>query len=676
MSITADQNADGRPGGHPPTAVQCALAVVTAGLAVAAAMLALIGTAQAGNVDTSLEEEPYLQDSASVISDVHGVPSWPGQAAREACAPVSSGSYSGSLRLEGEAATDGLALTASIDGRAWGTAIISDGRYAMDIPGDAPARSPCFPGSGTIVFSLDGYSCMPAEEDEMGRVACSYQSFTPGDHHVDLVCLAATTSAPEPSPEQVTTAAAVRIDEANGLLEAIARYGQLWQAHSESTAAGAPAPPTDEASGFVDAIARYGQLWQAQPESTAVSTPLPRIDGANGLLDAIVMYRQFWQAQSESSAAMAAFVSGLISYQAGDAQGARTAWEGMLGAFPSPEERAQAHLWLAKAELALTGDSEAASAHLRQAQEAAPRSFYALRAEAWLVGQGAAPFAEREGAIRPPADPDWDAVEEWITSLAGPEAMVAGLSPFDLEAWQRGQQFHWLGMEREATSEFLSLIDQSSAHPWSLYRLARTFDNLDMTHLAARAASRLLAKANVPLEQVPRALVELVYPFAYPSLIETVAAENELSPLLLLALIRQESFFDPLAGSYAGALGLTQVMPSTGQGIAADLNVEGFSASDLLQPEVNIRFGAHYLRSQLDTFNGNIYFALAAYNAGPDSVRRWRQGLPTSDMGLFVELIDFAETRSYVKLVLENYAVYRFLYGGADHPTLVRIPRS
>jgi soluble lytic murein transglycosylase-like protein len=649
MSITADQKAGGRPGGQPPTAVQCALAVVTAGLAVAAAMLALIGTAQAGNVGAPPEQESYLQDSDSLIYDVRGVLSWPGLAAGASCEPLPSGSYSGSLRLEGEAATDGLTLTASIDGRAWGTAIISGGRYAMDIPEDAPAKSTCFPGSGTIVFSLDGYSCMPAEEDGTGRVACGYRSFTPGDHDVDLVCLAAPTSDPELSPEDVTTAAAPPIDQSNGLLDAIERYGHLWQvAPSEPPAASAP----------------------------AASAPAPRTDQANGLLDAIVKYRPLWQAQSDSSSARAAFVSGLIPYQAGDAKAAKTAWEGMLNAFPGPEERAQAHLWLAKAELALTGDSEAASAHLRQAQEAAPGSFYALRAEAWLAGQGAAPTRRAGDAVQVPAAPDWEAVEGWLTSLAGPEALVADLSPFDMEAWQRGQEFHWSGLEREATSEFLWVMDQCSAHPWSLYRLARTFDDLGMTHLAARAATRLLAKANASPEQAPRALVELAYPYAYPSFIDTVAAENDLSPLLLLALIRQESFFNPLAGSSAGALGLTQVMPSTGQGIAAELNVEGFSPQDLLQPEVSVRFGAHYLGSQLDTFGGNVYFALAAYNAGPDSVRRWSQNLPTSDVGLFVELIEFAETRSYVKLVLENYAVYRFLYDGADHPTLVSIPSS
>jgi soluble lytic murein transglycosylase len=348
----------------------------------------------------------------------------------------------------------------------------------------------------------------------------------------------------------------------------------------------------------------------------------------------------------------------------------------MLDAFPSPEHRTQAHLWLAKIDLTLLDDSEGASAPLEQAVAAAPGSFYALRAEAWLQNQGAAPLTDAEDAIQAPAAPDWDAVEGWLTFLWGPEPLAAGLSPFDQPAWQWGQELHQSGLEREATDNFLWLINQSSLQPWSLYRLARAFDDLGMTHLAAGAAARLLPNAGSPLEQTPRALLELAYPLAYPSLIQATAAENDLSPLLLLALIRQESFFDPLAVSPAGALGLTQVMPPTAQGIAGNLNLEDFSDLDLLQPQVSIQFGARYLRSQLDLSAGNVYFALAAYNAGPDNARRWSASLPTSDMDLFVELIDFTETRSYVKSVLENYAVYRFLYGNADHPTLLSSPRS
>jgi soluble lytic murein transglycosylase-like protein len=610
MSIIADHRGGGRPRRHPPTATQCALAVVTAGLAVATVMLALVETAQASYVDPLPAEETLSQSSVSTIPlptlpPVQTAPTSTPSAAKATCTPVVPSTYSGTVRVDGEPAADALTLTASIDGQAWATAVTSDGRYTISIPQHTPETPPCFPGNGTILFTLDGYTCMPAEEQDGTQwVACGYHSFTPGFHDVDFVCLAMPT----------------------------------------------PTPAPDDASRTAPLIAA----------------------GLDGHLQSSTAYQQFSQAQPESSsAARSAFLSGLIPYLIGDSAAARTAWEEMLDAFPSPEHRAQAHLWLAKLDLLFLDDSEGASDHLEQAVAAAPDSFYALQAEAWLEDQGAAPISEAEDTIQTPAAPDWDAVEGWLISFWGPETLAAGPSPFDLPAWERGQEFHQLGLTREATNEFLSLIDQSSLQPWSLYRLARAFNDLDMPHLAAAAAAPLLAKVGGPVEQSPRALLELSYPLAYPSLIQATAAENDLSPLLLLAVIRQESFFNPLAVSPAGALGLTQVMPSTAQGIAAELNVADFSTADLLQPQVSIQFGARYLRSQLDAFAGNPYFALAAYNAGPDNATRWSQSLPISDMDLFVEIVDFAETRSYVKLVLENYAVYRFLYGVSDHPSLL-----
>jgi soluble lytic murein transglycosylase-like protein len=603
MSIMADP----RGGGRPPTAFQCALALVTAGLAVATAMLALVATAQATYVAPLLIDGPSLEGAVSAVSQIQPAPDSPPPAAQASCPPALPATYSGTVRVDGQPTPDPLTLTTSIDGQEWATAVIADGRYTIDIPQHAPQTPPCFPASGTILFTLEGYTCMPAEKEEGGRwVALGYRSFTPGLHDVDLVCLPAPT----------------------------------------------PTPPPDGATGPVGSI----------------------LAGLDDLLGTAVAYQQFWQAQPESSwVARAVFLSGLIPYQAGDAPAVRAAWEEMLDAFASPEHLAQAHLWLAKMNLSLLGDSEAAADHLEQALAAAPGSFYALRAEAWLQNQGAAPLPGAEDTIQAPAAPDWDAVEGWLTSLWGPEVPAEAL-PSALQASQQGQDPQQSGLESEATDDFLSLIDQSSLQPWSLYRLAHAADDLGMTHVAARAATHLLAKAGVPLERAPRTLVELAYPLAYPSLIEAAAAEYGLSPLLLLALIRQESFFDPSAASPAGALGLTQVMPSTAEGIAPELNVEGFSTSDLLQPEVSIRFGARYLRSQLDSFGGNVYFALAAYNAGPDNASRWSTSVPISDMDLFVELIDFSETRSYVKLVLENYAVYRFLYGDADHPTLLSSP--
>jgi soluble lytic murein transglycosylase-like protein len=572
MSITPNQEEDGRPHGHPPTAVQCALALVTAGLAVAAAMLALIGTAQANYRDALPEDYSYLQGPLSSASNVQASSISTPPLAQALCPPTLPATYNGTVRVDGQPITDALTLTASIDGEAWATAIISDGRYTIDIPQDTPDTAPCFPGSGTIVFTLDGYTCMPAEEREgTGWVALGYRSFAPGLYDIDLVCLAT------PSPDDAIGDAA--LDDS------------------------------------LEAAAADSQSWQAQLDSAWAS---------------------------------------------------RAAWKQMLDAFPNSEYRTQAHLWLAKIDQALLSYGEGAPYS---------DSFYGPQTQAWLENQDAVLSGGPEEIIQAPVAPDWDAVEGWLTSLWGPEPLATESALFDSTAWQSGLEFHQSGLQREATETFLRLIDESSLQPWSLYRLARAFDDLDMPHLAARTATRLLWwTADSPLEQIPRALVELAYPLAYPSLVQAAAAEYNLSPLLLLALIRQESFFNPLAVSSAGALGLTQVMPPTGQGIAAALNVEGFSTSDLLQPQVSIRFGAYYLRSQLDSSAGNLLFALAAYNAGPDNARRWTASLPIPDMDLFIELIDFAETRSYVKLVLENYAVYRFLYANADQPTLLTEP--
>ncbi|UCH87208.1 MAG: tetratricopeptide repeat protein [Dehalococcoidia bacterium] len=393
-------------------------------------------------------------------------------------------------------------------------------------------------------------------------------------------------------------------------------------------------------------------------------------------LEAAAAHREFWQAHPDSPwADRAAFLSGLFPYQAGDPTAASAAWQEMLDASTSPERRAQAYLWLGQADLVFFADTEGASAHFQQALEAAGSSFYALRAEAWLSDQAAAalPLGPDE-TIEATAAPDWDAAEGWLSSLWGPDTLAADPSPLDLPAWQRGQELHQMGLTQKATNEFLWLIDQSRSQPWSLYRLARALHDLGLTHVAAHAATDLLESADSPLEQAPRALLELAYPLDYLPLIDAAAAENSLSPLLLLAMIRQESFFDPTAGSPAGALGLTQVMPLTGSEIAQKLSIEDFSASDLLRPLVSIPFGAYYLGSQLDLFDGNLFLALAAYNAGPGNASRWWESLPAAEMDLLVELIDITETRTYVKVVLENYAMYRFLYGSVDHPTLLASP--
>jgi soluble lytic murein transglycosylase len=235
----------------------------------------------------------------------------------------------------------------------------------------------------------------------------------------------------------------------------------------------------------------------------------------------------------------------------------------------------------------------------------------------------------------------------------------------------RGRELYFLGFRQEAEDEFLAALSESASDPWGLYGLARSLQEVGLTHLSARAASRALARSDAPLAQAPRALLELAYPLAYASLVDVAGRENGVSPLLLLALIRQESFYDPQAISVAGALGLTQVIPDTGMEIAQRLGRSNFAPVDLLEPSLSIEFGAFYLGDQLRLLDGNLYLALAAYNGGPGNALRWRDDPNAVDPDSLLETIDLEETRSYLELVLTNYGVYRFLYDGVSRPTLL-----
>ncbi|HET9221397.1 MAG TPA: lytic transglycosylase domain-containing protein [Roseiflexaceae bacterium] len=160
----------------------------------------------------------------------------------------------------------------------------------------------------------------------------------------------------------------------------------------------------------------------------------------------------------------------------------------------------------------------------------------------------------------------------------------------------------------------------------------------------------------------PEALRRLLFPTPYDEAVVANAREYGLDPRALYAMLRQESLFNPNAQSGAGAIGLGQIMPATGQGIAQNLKVEGFQESDLLRPAVSIRFGAFYLNHQLALMEGSLPGALSAYNGGPGNAQRWANGTRVGDVDLFAEAIDYPETRSYVKLVYGYYGVYQRLY--------------
>ena len=156
-------------------------------------------------------------------------------------------------------------------------------------------------------------------------------------------------------------------------------------------------------------------------------------------------------------------------------------------------------------------------------------------------------------------------------------------------------------------------------------------------------ASQLVTASSAPAATVaattaPAAVSELSADVPFGAQITAAAQKHGIDPALLAGLVKQESGFNPNAGSPAGARGLAQLMPGTAAGLGV---------TNVLDPAQSLDGGAKYLRQQLDAFGGDVTKALAAYNAGPGAVQRYG-GVPP-----------YAETQHYVQVVQENAARYR-----------------
>jgi soluble lytic murein transglycosylase len=422
----------------------------------------------------------------------------------------------------------------------------------------------------------------------------------------------------------------------------------------------------ERAENFNAAIDGYAQVPVLNPASPLADNALwwrgRLLEGLGRHSEAATTFAQLVASYPASEwAGDARFHGGMALYRAGDAQAAAFAWAA-LAEGASDEERPKLLLWRGRAEK--DAGIATADATLRSLIDAYPDDFYALRGEVLL--------GENDDSDREPDldqdEADWDAIGEYIETQAG-----IALSPPATQTpdprWATGESLEDAGLHDESVAVYLDIVNDHEGDTPQLYRTARRLDEEQRTSLAARAASRLIsAIADAPGEP-PDDLYRVAYPLAYGDLVEDASDGEDISPLLLLALVRQESFYDPQAGSSAGALGLTQVIEPTGRSIADVLEVDDFTLTDLYRPGLSLRFGANYISDQLDQFDGNIYHALAAYNGGPGTASN---AIDTAgdDLDLFVEDLEFDETKLYVRLVMENYARYRHLYAGLDRPSL------
>lgn len=154
----------------------------------------------------------------------------------------------------------------------------------------------------------------------------------------------------------------------------------------------------------------------------------------------------------------------------------------------------------------------------------------------------------------------------------------------------------------------------------------------------------------------------ILFPKPYWNELTRYANANGLDPYLVASLIRQESEFNPQAVSHANAWGLMQLLPPVGKKLAREVRMRHFSQEQLTDPNINIQLGTRYFKQIVDSFDGQVQYALAAYNAGTDRVKDWQAQGPYRDINEFVESIPFTETREYVQAIMRNATVYRLLY--------------
>jgi soluble lytic murein transglycosylase len=362
-------------------------------------------------------------------------------------------------------------------------------------------------------------------------------------------------------------------------------------------------------------------------------------------------------APGHGRAAEARFRAGLAAWRQGRPAEAAAQWSlgaevgaGQIG------ERSRAGYWLGRAAAAM-GDLPTAESWWRRVQDGDPLGYYGLLS-AERLGQPPAPAAAGAG---PPQEATWRWLASWRPGLdaAGWQQARAGVAARDEVA--RAQAWLDLGRPAAARADLTALGRSLGEDLAARAALAWEAERLGVPRAAMALAEGVLAAAPPAARlTAPAAFLRLAYPQGYGALVRSEAAANGLSPALLFALVRQESAFEPGIRSSAGAVGLTQIMPDTGQHLADRLGLAAFQVEDLRRPATNIRLGAHFLGSQLAAYDGEVAPALAAYNGGPGNAARWWPEAG-GDPALFVEGIDYPETASYVKRVLAGRAAYERL---------------
>ena len=399
----------------------------------------------------------------------------------------------------------------------------------------------------------------------------------------------------------------------------------------------------------------WGPAWMEKAKTYAI---------ADELGSAADTYRELaTQYANRPQAPEALWRGALIAYNSGDDKTALSDLQTLSQSYPSSEWNAPALLWQGKL-AQQAGQTITATLFYSRAVALDPTSYYGIRAAELAQGE-AVPLRPVSATLTFDEPVQRAAAEVWLAARLNmtDTTLLRGLRS-DLAAdpaLQRGLELNKLGLQTEAVGEFDAVRRAHSSDAVALYQLAILLRDLRLYRPSLSAADALLRVTGVRVTDAPPFLARLVYPAYYADLVAPQAQARRLDPLLILSLIRQESLFESYSFSTAAAHGLMQIIPPTGQEIAAALRWPDYAQSDLYKPYINVRFGVYYLARQRDGFEGDLYAALAAYNGGPGNAARWKAA-SGGDPDQFYETISLWETRLYVRRVSEFYSIYQKLY--------------
>ncbi len=373
-------------------------------------------------------------------------------------------------------------------------------------------------------------------------------------------------------------------------------------------------------------------------------------------------FRQLADFSANKRGDWANFRIGLCQYKAGNAAAAHQAFKAIRDQVNSSAYPAGLY-WEAKS-LDSLKDSLGARATLTLLTAKYPLNFYGHLARQALQARG-----------------------QWADSLE-PWRRFAPSTPEGIKGWMKREMSGYRErLDNEFESDYLSLgkllqfrLDTLAIltlrtvpakvknNPWFLYTTARQLKNRELWRESYRLGLQLSYK--IPPDKwgsAPKEVLRLIFPRPYEGLVQKYAAQRGLDPAFIYALMRQESGFDRDIKSGAGAIGLMQLMPATGKSVAKKEKWPRFDPYSLAEADVNISLGTAYLRDLHREYQGNHYWVLANYNAGPEATKRWLAlpaGIPGGERPLeaAIEDISYWETRDYVKKVMGNYWTYRILW--------------